>query len=129
MELVSEYYRPSSVLNGMSLSEIIVKKEYIAYSYANENEIELASFTWFREMSPDVARNDLYGRGAISERELEYKGASYVFLEWADPDTSKSAGYSIHWVVDDNAYQASIPTGYTDEEMLEFCQFNTIKVK
>lgn len=73
--------------------------------------------------------NELYGRGAISEREIEYKGIKYVFLEWADPETGKSAGYSINWVDKDKSFGASVPTGYTDDEMLAFCHIETVYVK
>ncbi len=123
---VSEFYRPR-MLHGMSLNEIHVINEYVSYDYIIESQSEKASFTWFREMSPEVAMNDLYGRGAISERELQYKGNEYVLLEFADR-SGKSNGYSIHWVVNDIAFSASIPSGYTDEEMLEFCQFEAVKV-
>ena len=82
-------------------------------------------------MSPEIAMNDLYGRGAVSERELEYNGINYVILEWpnADSDLINSNAYSIHWVIDNNAFQASIPAGFTDEEMLAFCQLETVSVE
>ncbi|HWR19982.1 MAG TPA: hypothetical protein VN608_10195 [Clostridia bacterium] len=126
---ISEFYKPVNILDGMSFKEISVKNEYVSYLYANENQSEFATFTWFREMSPDVAMNGLYGRGAISEREIEHDGVKYIFLEWADPETGESAGFSIHWVVEGKAYQASVPSGYTDDQMLEFCQFEYVCVK
>ncbi len=42
----------------------------------------IANYTWFRELSPEEHMNDLYGRG--SDREVEYNGIKYVFLEWLD---------------------------------------------
>ena len=119
---VDEFYRPSGALKGMTLSEIVVNNDYISWDYVNESDSQTASFTWFREMAPEVAMNELYGRGAASERELKYKGNTFIFLEW-------TKGYSIHWVDKGNAYQAYIPIEYTDEEILEFCQFKTIKAK
>lgn len=126
---ITEFYKPANTLEGMSFKEISVKNEYVSFWYANEDQDKFATFTWFREMSPDVAMNELYGRGAISEREIEYNGVKYVFLEWADPETGESAGYGVHWVVEGKAYQASIPSGYTDDQMLEFCQFEAVLVK
>lgn len=126
---VAQYYKPSSLLTGMSFSEIAVKQEYISFSYDIGSNGKSATFTWFREMSPEVAMNDLYGRGAISECELENKGIKYVFLEWPNPESGKSEGYTIHWAVGDMAFQASVPTGYTNEEMLKFCQWEIVMIK
>lgn len=113
----------------MSFEKISVKSEYISYSYINENQTSIATFTWFREMSPEVAMNELYGRGALFEREIEYDGIKYVFLEWWDPETQKFGGFSIHWVDSGIAYQAYMESGHTDDEILAFCQFETVFVK
>ena len=129
LESVTKYYKPSTLLKGMAFSEIIVKQEYISFHYDIGSEGEAATFTWLREMSPEVAMNELYGRGAISERELEYNEIKYVFLEWSEPKSGRSEGYSIHWVVNNIPFQASVPTGYTDEEMLEFCHWEMVTVK
>ena len=119
---ISELYKPATIPDDLSFKNIVVKKTYIFYSYINEEQTDYANFNWFREMKPEVAMNGLYGRGAISEREIEYNGIKYVFLEWADFETGKSDGYSIHWVNDNKAYGASIPAGWTDEEILAlFC--------
>lgn len=126
---ISEFYKPVNILKGISLKEIHVISEYIAYVYVNEDQMDCATFTWLREMPPEVAMNDLYGRGAMSEREIEHNGIKYVFLEWADSKTNKSAGYSVHWVVEGKAYQASVPSSYTDDEILAFCQFEAVAVK
>ncbi|MBC5648124.1 hypothetical protein [Christensenella tenuis] len=126
---ISELYKPATVPENLYFEEIQVKKTYISYCYVNQNQIEYANFTWFREMKPEVAMNGLYGRGAISEREIEYNGIKYVFLEWADFETGKSDGYSIHWVSEGRAYQAYIKSIYTDEEILEFCQYATVPVE
>jgi hypothetical protein len=126
---LTEFYRPKDIPDGMLLKSITVERGYVAYEFVNEDQISSASFTWFREMSPEVAMNGLYGRGAISERETVYNGTKYVFLEWLDPEINESAGFSIHWVDSGIAYQAYIESGYSDEEMLEFCQFETVSVK
>ena len=126
---ISELYKPETVPENLYFEEIHVIKEYISYHYVNQNQIEYANFTWFREMKPEVAMNGLYGRGAISEREIEHNGIKYVFLEWVDSETGKSDGYTIHWVKDDKPYAASIPAGWTDEEILAFCQIETVPVE
>lgn len=125
---ILEFYKPSDILNGLSFSEIIVKKEYCSFRYMSADTDNIASFTYYREMSPEVAMDDLYGRGAITEREIEQDGIKYVFLGWEIPETGELDGYSVHWVVDGRVYQASIPAGYTDEEMLSFCQFEARKI-
>ena len=126
---ISEFYKPATIPDDLSFENIVVKKEYIFYSYINEEQTDYANFNWFREMKPEVAMNGLYGRGAISEREIEYNGIKYVFLEWADSETGKSDGYTIHWVKDDKPYTASIPAGWTDEEILAFCQIETVPIE
>ena len=125
---ISEFYRPQEMLSGMLLKEIVVNNYYITYDYAKDNQVDCADFTWFREMTPQEAMNELYGRGAISEREIAYDGVDYVSLEWVDPQTGQSDGYSMHWVVDGKAYRSCIDTGYTDQEMLDFCQFEVVEV-
>lgn len=68
-------------------------------------------------------------RLGTSVREIEYKGIKYVFLEWFDQEKDKTGGYSILWADKEKAYQASIPEGYTDDEMLAFCQIETVSVE
>lgn len=126
---LSEFYKPKKILKDTSLGEILVKNEYVAYVYYNKEQIVCAAFTWYREMSPEVHMNELYGRGEISAREINYNGIKYVLREWPDPDTNQPAGYTIDWVAEGKSYGASIPLGYTDDEMLEFCQFETVHVK
>ena len=128
---VSEYYKPTVLPAGFSFSEILVSQTYISFYYENGQHNKTATFTWLCGMSPEIAMNDLYGRGAVSERELEYNGINYVILEWpnADSDLINSNAYSIHWVIDNNAFQASIPAGFTDDEMLAFCQLETVSVE
>ncbi len=126
---ISEFYKPKQILKGTSFKEIHVKNYYVSYWYVCENQMDCATFTWSRNISPEAHMSELYGRGAMSEREIEYNGIKYVFLEWADSKTNKSAGYSVHWVVEGKAYQASIPAGYTDDEILAFCQFEAVSVK
>jgi hypothetical protein len=126
---LTELYRPKSALKGLTLDEIHISKASIVYHYSNEARNDGASFVWLREMPPQVAMNELFGRGAISEREIEYNGIQYVFLEWSDTKTEKTGGFSVHWAHEGRAYQASIPAGYTGEAMLEFCQYQTVIVK
>jgi len=117
------------MLTGLSFKEISVKNTSVIYYYANEDQVICATFIWLREIPPEVHMNELYGRGALSEREIEYNGTSYVFLEWMDPATGESVGYTINWVVAGRSYSAGINTGYTDEEMLAFCQFEVVVVE
>lgn len=116
---ILELYKPSDILKGLTFSETIMKKEYCSFCYMAADTENIASFAYYREMSPEVAMNDIYGRGAITEREIEYDGVKYVYRGWEIPETGELFGYTVHWVVDGRAYQASIPAGYTDEEMLK----------
>ena len=129
LAFVYEFYRPINMLTGLSFKEISVKNTSVIYYYANEDQVICATFIWLREIPPEVHMNELYGRGALSEREIEYNGTSYVFLEWMDPATGESVGYTINWVVAGRSYSAGINTGYTDEEMLAFCQFEVVVVE
>lgn len=130
LKSVSEYYKPTVLLAGFSFSEILVSQTYISFYYENEQRNKTATFTWLRGISPEIAMNDLYGRGAVSEYALKYKGIHYVILEWPDADSGlmDSNEYSIHWIIDNNAFQASIPAGFTKEEMLAYCQLETVSV-
>lgn len=119
LKSISKYYKPKAELNGYEFLEISVKKAYVSFSYKNADE-DIATFTWFREMSPEVAMNELYGRGEIERKELTHNGITYVFLGWANEQGAHD-GYSVHWVKDGKAFQASVPPGYTDDELLEFC--------
>ena len=125
---ISVLYRPATIPRDLSLYVMAVESGRIEYRYANKEHSKFAYFAYFPKASPDVAMNELFGRGAISEREIEHNGIKYVFLEWLDPDTNTPAGFSVHWVENSRAYQASI-TGYTDDEMLAFCQYETVAVK
>lgn len=125
---LSEFYKPKTIPRGLSFKEIHMKSEYVSYCYADDDDEEqvlCAAFTWFREMPIEVHMNvdDL---GAISIREIEHNGIKYVFLEWADPETGESSGYTIHWVDEGKCLRVSIPAGYTDDEMLQFCDYETV---
>jgi len=126
---LSVIYRPSFIFDGISLGEIRVMNGFVSYYYVNSDEIVTTTFTWYRTQSPERHMNELFGRGAISEREIEYNGTNYVFLEWLDPERGESDGYSVFWVVDGRCYKAAIPTGFTYEEMLAFCQFEVVVVE
>jgi len=124
---ISEFYKPMYVPRDLSYEGISFKAEYVTFKYANDDQTRFANFTWFREMPPDVAMN-VYGIGAISEREIVDNGIEYVILEWYDRENEKTGGYSIFWVCNGKAYKASISDGYSDDEMLKFCEFETIAV-
>jgi len=126
---ITSYYRPSYILDGMTLSEIMVTMGVVSYRYANEDESAFAFFSLVIGTTPEVHMNDLFGRGAMSERILEYNGVEYVFLGWMDTETGKLAGYGVHWVVGEECFIATIDAGYTDEEMLAFCQFEVVVVE
>ena len=126
---LSVFYRPSCILEGLVLDEILVADNFIFYYFSNTEGTVTTALNWYRTQSPEIHMNELFGRGAISEREIEYNGVNYVFLEWMDPWTGDSDGFSVFWVVNGECYHASIQTGYTDEEMLAFCQFEVVVVE
>ena len=128
LESITQFYKPSKLLDEMPLREIVVRGEYVSLHYGDESQGRVATFTWLREMSPEVAMNDLYNRGGAA-RELVYDGIEYLFLHWSGSDTGLPGGYSVHWVVDNIPYQASIPDGHTDAEMLVFCRWEVVAVQ
>jgi len=69
---------------------------------------------------------NVYDLGAILIREIEHNDIRYVFLEWADPKTGESSGFAVHWVDGGKCLSVSIPAGYTDGEMLQFCDYETV---
>lgn len=123
---ITQWYKPKTLPSDLTFNKIVVKKEYVSYHYAGESGKIDATFTWFREMSPEVAMNELFGRGAVSEREIEHDGVRYVFLEWRDWNPEDPTGYTVHWVKDGRAYQASVSSLYSDEEILSFCDYETV---
>lgn len=129
MKLASmeKLYAPQEELMDTCLSYIAVKREYVMYHYNQAQHDEGVNFTWFREMSPEVAMNELENRGA-KYREINRDAIKYVILEWPNIQTGEIAGYTIHWVEDGKAFQASIPIGYSDEEMLIFCSARKVSI-
>ncbi|MCL2671571.1 MAG: hypothetical protein FWF10_06005 [Clostridiales bacterium] len=126
---ITEFFKLLFTLDGQFLCEISVSDVMIMYDYMDAQGIPGATLTWRRDETPEFHMNAYRGHGAISEREIEHNGVTYLILEWMEPTTGGTAGYSIHWVVDGKCYNASIPAGYTDEEMLAFCQFETVVVE
>ena len=120
-DIITEYYRPVNLVKGVTFEGIDVTEATVVFYYSDSNHEKEVNFTWFRHMDPQVAMN-LSGLGAISEREVEHKGIKYVFLEWDE-------GYSIHWVKDGKAFQAWFPKGYTEKEILDFCDFEVVVVE
>jgi len=126
---ITSFYRPVYVLEGMSLGEITVIKGVVSYRYFNDDYSDTAFFSLVIGRTPDFHMNASRGHGAVAEREVEHNGITYLFLDWMDPETGGLAGHSIVWVVDERCYKASITSGYTDEEMLAFCQFEVVVVE
>jgi len=126
---ISECYRPSYIPEGLSLTDVMVSRGVASYCYANDDGTATAFFSLVIGTTPEKHMNELFGRGAMSERILEYNGVEYVFLGWMNIYTYELDGYSIHWVVDGKCFIADIEAGYTDEEMLAFCQFEVVVVE
>ena len=125
---ITEYYCPTILLDGFTVHRIRVSEFYISYHYSDENNNDAGSFTWFRMKDPETLMNGIYDVGAMSVRELEYDGIIYVFMEFADTETGESDGYEVRWNKDGKSFGASIPAGYSDEEVLSFCNFETVSV-
>ena len=125
---ITEYYRPKNLLEGLSFHEIHVTDYYVSYWYWNKDHIDEATFTWKRTTSPGAAMNGIYDLGAMSIRDIIHNGIKYVFMEFVDPDTGNSGGYEVLWIKDDKVFGASIPSGFSDEEMLAFCDYEVVKV-
>jgi len=126
---ITEIFRPRKLMKGMIFSSIVVKKEYVNYQYIYANNEVVANFTWFREMSPEVAMNGLYGRGAIIEREAEHNGIRYIILGWPDESSEKIHSYSIRWVQDGKPFGVWILGEHSDEEIFAFCDFERVSIK
>ncbi len=120
---ISEFCRPKGTLREMSFLEIHVMNYYVSYWYANEDHSQIATFTWSRGISPEVAMNALNGK------EVEYNGIKYVVEERFDSEMNQSSSFTIHWVADGKPYTVFVPTGYTEDEVLEFCEIEAVPVK
>ena len=64
--------------------------------------------------------NELYGRGALNEHEIENNGIRYVLLEWSDT-IGKSTGFSVHRVYNGISFQSSVPSAFSDDAIIKFC--------
>ena len=127
LALLDTIYAPERLPDGAQLVQIKVKNEYLSYKYVDKEGRNLG-FTWYREMTPEVAMNDLDNRGAAM-REIEKDGVTYVILEWLVPGTGITDGYTIQWVSEGRPYSAGMDAGYTDEQMLDFCKYKKIPVR
>ena len=126
---LTEFYKPGKLLPDIVFNEIAVKQEYVMYIFSTATVEQYATFTWSREMSPEVAMNDLTRRGVSYCREVEHNELRYVFLGYADPKTQEDVACSVHWVQDGKPFTVSISHGYSDEEILAFCDFTVVPVK
>jgi len=106
---IDRHYESVLGSEELFLSQIVVKKEYVMYFYGDDT-----NFSWKREMSPQVAMNDLRGRGEISYNEIEVSGISYVILGFA-------SGYYVCWVEDETPFTASLPVSFSDDDLYAFC--------
>ena len=121
---IGEYYRPKNKLEDSELIGINVKKDYVAFDYKLKNG-ESAGFQYFRNMSPQTAMN----LKDYPFREVSCKGTDYIIIDWPKTSEESSFGYTVHWVKDGVPFTASLPYGYSEKSMLEFCEAEKVTVK
>ena len=129
LDSVTEYYKPTRSPKDTEISLVTVMENALSFSYKNEKDTTYCVFVWSRTLSPEIAMNELFGRGAVEEGVKEYNGIEYVILQWPGMKEGEKGDYNISWVKDGKAFNASFSPDFTEEEMLEFCQFETVTIK
>lgn len=118
---IDEFYKPKGMLEGMVDYVILVHPDSICFSFSSEDNGEYASFAWMRNMSPEVVMS-VSSYYEPSARRIEKDEVEYIFI-------NLGGGYMIQWADEGRAYIASLPDTYSDEEILSFLQYETIKVE
>jgi len=129
LDSISEYYRPIRPPKDTKISNVIAEKSTLAFYYSNEKDTTYSMFVWDRAPMPEEAINELFGRGAVSEGKKEYNGVEYIIFQWPGMKEGEKGNYNIWWKKDGKAFNASFSPDFTEEEMLDFCQFETVTVK
>lgn len=114
---IDEFYRPTNIFEGMSPTKILAGLNSVIFSYSNEATHEFADFIWLRTLDPARIK-----RMADSLRSVEKDGIEYYFFPNSD--------YSdVFWTHEGKCFQAIVSPEYSDEEILAFLQYETIKVE
>ena len=126
---LSEYYKPSQSPMDTVISSVSTDGKSVAISYANEKDTTNCTFVWFRKPMTEEYINGMLGRGAISEETKEYKGTKYLVLFFSWSDESEKGFYNIWWIKDGQGFTASFSSDFTEEEALDFCQYEAVAIK
>ena len=69
---------------------------------------------------------DFFGRGAIAEYYVESNGVTYAISEWVKYETREPDGWVVAWAQNGQAFMASLPAAFTEEDVLDFCDAQAI---
>ena len=128
LDSLSEYYRPIRPPKDTEIRRVTADEFSIAFIYTNEEDTSYGAFVWFRTPMTEEHMYGMLGRGAISEETKEYNGIKYLILLFPTDEEGESA-YSIWWFQDDQAFHTVLYSDFTEEEALDFCQFETVAIK
>ena len=119
-------YEPVYVRNDFEMVGISVHGSSSLTFHHGNAAGEPANFIWSRSIAAENATTDFFGRGAIAEFFVERNGINFAVTEWVTRETREPDGWVVAWAQDGQAFMASLPASYTEEEILAFCDAQSI---
>ena len=124
---IGELYEPATVLEGFELEGISVHASDSLALLHSDSEGNPANFIWSRTILPTNATTDFFGRGAIAENIVERGGVEYYISEWVTYEEREPDGWVVAWAQDGQAFMASLPAAFTEEDVLDFCDVQSVE--
>jgi len=123
---ITVLYEPVYVRNDFEMVGISVHGSSSLTFHHGNAAGEPANFIWSRSIAAENATTDFFGRGAIAEFFVERNGINFAVTEWVTRETREPDGWVVAWAQDGQAFMASLPASYTEEEILAFCDAQSI---
>jgi hypothetical protein len=127
LQRLAALYKPGYLKTSFTESTVEVSKNnWITSYYDDAVTEEYANFEWVRYISVENATKDFLGRGgAVAEYMEERNGIVYAVSEGADMDTG-DISYYVGWAQHGQTFRGFLPSSFTLEEVLTFCDAQPI---
>jgi hypothetical protein len=123
---LEKLYQPGYINSSFIESAIAVFKDIrVSSYYADAVTEENVNFYWQRFIPVENVAQGYFGNGATAEYMENRNGIDYIVTEWTDIDTGELS-YAVGWVQYEQVFRAELPTSFTLEEVLTFCDAQQI---
>ncbi|MCL2392461.1 MAG: InlB B-repeat-containing protein [Oscillospiraceae bacterium] len=126
LQNITALYKPTYVKQGFAPAGISVHGSNVLTFHNTNVAGDVANFIWSRSIAAENATTDFFGRGAIAEFFEEFNGITYAITKWVTFDTREPDGWVVAWAQNGQAFMASLPASYTEEDVLAFCDAQAI---